>query len=521
MNAPTTDFAFDELWTLLEEATLGLWKWDLAEDRVTFSPSLCRTFGVDPEDLSYGDIQACIHEADRARHDRIVADYISGEGLYSIDARFRFPDGYRWAAARGVAQRDESGRATQMLGWLLDATELEAEQDAEARDVERRSKEVTERQRTDRSQQLESLGLLASGVAHDFNNLLMVILGNAELSLAEPESAADAARKIVDVAKRASQICGALLAHAGHEEVAMRSVALDAIATGSRDLLRMSLVGGPRLTTSVAPCPPTVRADPTQLQRVLVNLVLNAKEAGAANVEVTFDSVDALPKPQSYGCLFRSSLPREVPLLARITVADDGPGIPEEERERIFEPFHSSKESGTGLGLSATLGIVDEHQGAIRLSSRPGNTRFEIYLPVETRERHVQPPKSTPSARLSQVRVLVVDDEPLVTRVATRLLQRRGVTVESADSGLAAMERLTQDPMPFDAVLLDLSMPGMSGTEVLRRLRAELPDLPVIVCSGFGTEAITDGLRADREAFLQKPYTGAELDRALASVLNR
>ncbi len=621
-------FSFEELWELLEGATLGVWKWDVDDDRVTWSPALCRAFGVEDDPLIYGDVRARVHEADRDRHDRTVARYLDGDGVYSIDARFRFADGYRWATARGIARRDESGRAVQMLGWLLDLSERSAKLDAHAQESERLMRfmdvcpaaffmkdasgrhlyangeaarlagttvkdlvgrrnaelfpadtaaaldevdarvlasgevlqwtgelttpdgttrqvfdtkfavtdsvtgerqlagfgvDVSElhrvRRRAEAAQRLESLGLLAGGVAHDFNNLLMVILGNAELCLAEPESTPDAATTIIEVAKRASEICRDLLAYAGHEQVAKQSVTLDAIAHGANELLRMTVVGGPSLSTNVAPDPPTVHADPTQLQRVLVNLALNAKEAGAKHIELIYDSVEGMPEP--CGCVLHSSLRPDSPRLARIAVIDDGEGIQEHERERVFEPFHSSKESGTGLGLSAVHGIVRQHDGAVRLCSRPGHTRFEIFLPIAPHDGVPKPLAKRPTRALVGARILVVDDEPLVARVAKRLLKRKGLEVETAESGSSALEQLAEDPTRFDAILLDLSMPGMSGVEVLHRLRAELPNLPVIVSSGFGREALAEGLRPKREAFLPKPYTGDELDRALASVLDR
>lgn len=622
-----TDFRFEELWELLEGATLGVWKWDIAADRVTWSPALCRSFGLDCGHESYGDIRALVHPDDRERHDRTVSDYIAREsqGPYAIDARFRFSDGYRWATARGVAQRDQNGRATLLLGWMLGLSQREVELEARSREAERLERfmeecpaaffikgadglfryangqaaklagtsaqamigrrnddifapetakvlnvadrrilnagtierwtgplttldgstrhvfntkfvvanhldgerelagfsvDVTElhraRERAEASQRLESLGLLAGGVAHDFNNLLSIILGNAELCLTEPEATPDAARTIVDVAKRASEICRDLLAYAGHQHVAKQAVTLDAIAQSASELLRMSVVGGPRLTTTVVASSITVYADTTQLQRVLMNLVLNAKEADAKNIEVVFDTVDAMP--DSSACLLRSSLSSDGPY-ARISVSDDGEGIREEDHERIFEPFHSSKESGTGLGLSAVHGIVRQHEGALRLSSRPGSTRFEIYLSTGSAVPESSKADLTRPPELAGAAVLIVDDEPLLGRVAKRLLRRQGVDAETVDSGFAALELLAQKPDHFDAVLLDLAMPGMGGMEVLRRLRVERPELPVIISSGFGRDAIDEGLRPGRETFLPKPYTRAELARALASVL--
>ncbi len=618
-------FDFEELWLLLEEATYGVWKWDIDADEVAWSPKLCETLGVDAPN-AYAGLAAVLHPDDRERHDATVTRYVEAPGIYTLDARARFADGeYHWITIRGVAERDDAGRATKMLGWVIDLSEERAKVDASARgerlletfldacpaavfikDVESRilyvndtaarivgtpveeirgtrtedlwpetgaelraddqqvletgvakqwdatlpakdgktryvlgtkfpftdlssgemrlagfaldTTEVQEaRQRTEAAQRLESLGVLAGGIAHDFNNLLMVILGNAELARAEPASAPSAAEQIIDVARKASDICRELLAYAGDQSIAMQTISLEEVARASAELLHMSVVGGPELTTTVAPSAPTVSADPSQLQRVLVNLVLNAKEAGSRNVAIVFDSATAIPDDE--GACVRSSLSGEESRLGRIAVVDDGEGIPADQLERVFEPFHTSKDAGSGLGLSAVHGVVRRHGGAIRLCSQPGETRFEIYLPASAPSHAAAPTEEAAALPLAGKHLLIVDDEPMIARVTTRLLELRGIAVDTADSGFAALERLATESERFDAVLLDLSMPGMSGTEVLRRLRSDFPELPVIVSSGFGRDAIEGGLRRDREAFLPKPYTGDELDRALSIVL--
>lgn len=359
-------------------------------------------------------------------------------------------------------------------------------------------------------QRLESLGLLAGGVAHEFNNLLTIITSSVELGRMDPESAPMAHETIAEVTKRAADICRALLAYAGHDTEAMVAVDLGEM-DGVLDLLKLGVVGGPALSVSVEPDSPTVRANPTELQRVLLNLVQNARDAAAESVQVTIGRWnEALPVTGMFG------RPEGEGPYARILVRDDGEGIAADELDRIFDPFHSTKEEGAGLGLAVVHGIVRKHGGALRVSSRPGRTCLEVFLPIL--ETGAAADREASARPVAGRHVLVVDDDAMIGRLVSRLLGSAGLRTTMVESGAMALERLASSEEPVDVILLDQSMPGMSGSEVLARLDERWPELPVIFSSGASVTLESDPSLAPR-LVLPKPYTKRELVQAVEAAL--
>ncbi len=378
--------------------------------------------------------------------------------------------------------------------------------------------DITERKRVqtqlEHVQRLESLGVLAGGVAHDFNNLLTGIIGNASLATytLESEHAAQPMLKdILRAGERAAALTKQLLAYAGKGRFLATLIDLNGIAKDALAAARTS-IENPRvtLTLDLAPDLPKVEADPGQLHQVLLSLISNGIEAivpeDSGNVEVR-TRVERLTQAGSRGWEAGAFL--EAGHYVVVEVIDTGIGIDADTRTRIFEPFFSTKFTGRGLGLSAVLGIVRQHNGAIALNSSPGSgTRFSVYLPVASGQLAEEPPIGDTEKTLDAGLILVVDDEQTVRETLRRALEHWNYSAILAENGQIALEVFPAIAAQVHAVILDLTMPVMGGEETLRHLRKIRADVPVILTSGYSQ---ADAMRRMEgkgvSAFLQKPFT--------------
>jgi len=382
------------------------------------------------------------------------------------------------------------------------------------------------------AQKLESLGVLSGGVAHDFNNLLVGILGNASLA-AQAVPADSPAREILrdleTAALRAAELTHQLLAYAGKGQFNLQAVQVPRLIEDMTHLLASAVGKNARLVYDLAADVPVIEADTAQIRQVIMNLVTNASEAiGTANGTITVcaGAVDA-DRTELDGSQLGAALPEGRYLV--LEVKDDGHGMHPATQARIFDPFFTTKFTGRGLGLAAVLGIVRAHRGAIRVTSAPGKgTTMRVLLPSS--ETAAATPTSTRAFRVAPAardaapvsgRVLVVDDEETVRKVARRVLEARGFTVDSADGGLAALQKVRETPGRFDAVLLDLTMPDMSGAATLEEIRRLRPDLPVVLSSGYSQNESNARAMAAAAGFIQKPYRPAELVEAIRSAMKK
>lgn len=397
------------------------------------------------------------------------------------------------------------------------------------RDLSKQRAEEAERreleQRVYQAQRIESLGMLAGGIAHDFNNLLVGILGNAELAsqrLAPESEARDFVAGISAAAKRAAELTGQLLTYAGRAKPAPAPVALESVARETAELVRSSFTAGCDLRFEFPADLPRVLADRAQLGQIVLNLLTNAVSAmdgrtgritvAARLLEVTEAGPETLPgppsSPGSYVCL---------------AVRDEGKGIERGAEERMFEPFFSSRGAGHGLGLATVIGIVRSHGGGVTVESELGRgTTVEVALPVcgeAEAGSGAAADRATPSRPLS---LLVIDDDPMVIEVTRSILSGANHSVLTARSGPEGLRLWHERRAEIDAVVLDVSMPGMDGEEVYRRLVATDPDVSVLFCSGFQASSTIDRL-VERGAvgFLGKPYVAAALERALEQLAAR
>ncbi len=370
------------------------------------------------------------------------------------------------------------------------------------------------------AQKLEAIGQLAGGVAHDFNNLLAGILGYAELiqkDAAPGSLVEEAGRTIVQAARRAADLTSQLLAFARMGKHRAVSVDVHEVAREVAKLLGRTI--DKRITVELrleAPRP-FVLGDPTQVQQVVLNLAVNARDAmpdgGTPTIATSVEDLDELSA--------RTYASAGAGRFLLVTVADTGVGIPDAIRDRIFEPFFTTKEEGkgTGMGLATAYGILRNHGGGIRMHTEEGRgTRFVVYLPLYG-EAPVEAPRAPASPR-GTGRVLVIDDADLVRQVAARMLAALGSEPVLAAGPQEAIDWMAAHPGGADVALIDLVMPGMDGFTCFERLRATDPGLRVVVSSGFARDGRAQAmLDAGALAFVQKPYLESELAEALAQAL--
>jgi PAS domain S-box-containing protein len=374
------------------------------------------------------------------------------------------------------------------------------------------------------AQKLESLGVLAGGVAHDFNNLLTGILGNSSLareSLGPHHPVRAMIDEVMRAAERAADLTRQLLAYAGKGRFVMRTVDVSALVREIGSLVQASLPKQAQLRLQLADNLPGVDADPGQIQQIIMNLVINGAEAigpqgGSVLVRTFPQEVD-----ENYISTMSAAGDQLTPgQYVALEVHDTGSGMDEETLAKIFDPFFSTKFAGRGLGLSAVLGIVRAHRGALKVYSQPGQgTTFKALFPASP---------NCPQPQISPVKrelegagiVLVVDDEEIVRMTARHTLEHYGYRTLLAHDGAAALEAYRNRLPDIALVLLDLTMPVMNGEETLRRLQIVNPGVKVLLSSGYNeVEAVQRFAGKGLAGFIQKPYTAAFLAEKVKEAL--
>ena len=362
------------------------------------------------------------------------------------------------------------------------------------------------------AQKLESLGVLAGGIAHDFNNLLVGVLGNASLALSELSEDSPARRFVQDVetsAQRAAELTRQMLAYSGRGKFVVEPLNLSHLVHEMTQLLGRVISKRARLSMHLRDDLPAVVADATQLRQVVMNLITNASDAlvGESGLITVRTGTFVADTRMLAGTYLKEELPAGDYVYLEVT--DSGVGMDAETRGRIFEPFFTTKFTGRGLGLAAVLGIVRGHKGAIDVTSEPGcGTVFRVLLPASAAVADVPVARHVgPAEWKARGVALIVDDEEAVRSVARHVLERSGFTVVEAATGEDALAICAAHESPR-IVLLDLTMPGMSGEATLNELQRRWPTLPVIVSSGFMPD---DGSGIAAAPFLAKPYRPSEL----------
>ncbi|HET7274047.1 MAG TPA: ATP-binding protein [Longimicrobiaceae bacterium] len=380
--------------------------------------------------------------------------------------------------------------------------------------------DITERRNLEekllRSQRLEAVGQLTSGIAHDFNNLLMVIQGNAELmeaALADNAPLREDSREIVQAARRAESLIRHLLAFSRKQVMELRVLDLNALIGEVESVFTRILRADIEVVTVLDPSIPAVEADPGQIHQVLMNLVVNARDAMPHGGTLTIESA-----PTELTATEAAGFPYTVQPggYVRLSVSDTGVGMTSEVQRQLFEPFFTTKQpgAGTGLGLSTVYGIVKQSGGYIWVRSALGEgTTFDVYLPaVRGRPDAEVRTTSTVEPRTRRDVVLVVEDDRSLRTLFRKVLERAGHTVLEAANGLEALRIVEQFDQRLHIVITDVVMPVMGGQELAERLVARNPELEVVFISGYGeAEAGCRASLGDRCHFVHKPIGAEEL----------
>jgi PAS domain S-box-containing protein len=424
-----------------------------------------------------------------------------------LECRLRTADGtFRWQLLRSLPVMQDGWPSK----WLGTLTDVEDRKRAE--------------QLLHHRQKLESIGILAGGVAHDFNNLLVAIVGGVSYALEvlpEDHELRPLLEGALKAGDRAAHLTRQMLAYAGKGRFLVESVDLSQILQSTCELLQASISKSIDLNLLHRPHLPRVLADASQLQQVIMNLIINAAEAipqgrqgliiastGVERIEWARSTWSADIKPGEYVVL---------------EVRDNGCGIDPAVLHQIFDPFFTTKFHGRGLGLAAVHGILRSNHGAITVESERGKgSTFRVLLPA-TAESGTRAVALEKVAAVSQpgARVLVVDDEILVRRTAQNALERAGYAVKVVAGGQEALDVLAGSGDGFSAVLLDLSMPGMDGEVTLAAIRRTHPDLPVVICSGYSEDEVQHRFAGKAvQGFLQKPFTSRAVREAVANLIS-
>jgi len=416
-----------------------------------------------------------------------------------------------WTEQRNVPLYDEQGNLVAMEGIARDITERVKAEEERARLQEQ----------LQRAQRLEAIGRLAGGIAHDFNNVLGVILGYAEMALERllPEDPLRTdLEQIVAAAQRAASLTRQLLAFSRRQPLRPVAMSLNEAIGGMEKMLRRLLGEDIELALALAPDLPAVQADPAQIEQVLMNLAVNAREAmpagGKLRIETAAIELDAARA---------AARPGVAPgPYVQLTVTDTGCGMTAEVAAQIFDPFFTTKERGTGLGLATVYGIVTQSGGSISVSSEPGqDTTFRIYLPVTGAPPPVAATQPAGHRSPGQGKhVLVVEDEEGLRKLITAFLSRLGYRVSAAASGGEALLLVEEKGLRPDLLLTDVVMPNISGRELVDRLRRSQPDLKVLLMSGYTDTAILHhGQLEASTPFIEKPFSIDRLATKIREVI--
>ncbi|MBW7956880.1 MAG: PAS domain S-box protein [Deltaproteobacteria bacterium] len=485
-------------------AHIGSWEWDLAGSSLKCSEEIFNILGIMSEGFSetLDAFLQTVHPEDREAVRRMMVK-ATHAGTCSLDFRIVQPNNKeRFVHCHAQPKLDRSGKVVSIIGTILDLTERK-----------RIEEEII------KNQKLDSLGVLAGGIAHDFNNLLTGITGSISLAkvLLSP---GDRAYKILSdserAAKRAADLTNQLLVFAKGGEPVKKTIVIKEVVT---EAATFALSGSKALSEFVIPATLwPVDADPGQIGQVIHNLVLNASQAMPNGGIISVCCENILPEA--------SGLNGDA--YVKISIKDQGAGIPEEYFQKIFDPYFTTKHKGNGLGLAITYSIIKKHGGHIDFSSSPGEgTTFNVYIPASISTSASTERETDESASIFKARgrVLVMDDEDIIREVAGELLECMGCEVATAGDGLEALEKYSQAfeaGAPFDAVIMDLTVPGgMGGKEAVKKLLEIDPNAKAIVSSGYSSDTIIANFKEyGFSDVILKPYTIKSFSSVLHKVLN-
>ncbi len=497
-------------------AHVGSWELDLKNlddifsNEVRWSDETFRIFGFTPRQVPVSNdlFFRMVHADDRARVSSAVVEALKKREPYDLEHRIILPNGEeRYVRAQGEFVFDADRNPIQMRGIIMDITER---------------RQLGEQLR--QSQKMEAIGQLAGGVAHDFNNILTVIHGHASLLLVDKgisPNATRSAQQIAQAAERAAGLTRQLLTFSRRQVMQPKRLDLNQLVSNMTRMLGRILGEDITLQLKYWTEPAYIKADASMIEQVLLNLVVNARDAmpkgGQLAIRITTAKAD--PNYRQYQPESRAED------FICLTVTDSGCGIDPETLRRIFEPFFTTKEvgKGTGLGLATVYGIVNQHQGWIEVDSEVGRgSTFRVFLPVAGDAAPAENGKGPQPARGGHETILVVEDEFAVRELVCSVLEGQGYNILSAETGVKALDVWEEHKKKIDLLLTDLVMPDrLNGRELAEKLRAERPKLKVIFTSGYTADVVgKDFVSQQGLHYLQKPYDPQKLAAAVRNCLD-
>jgi PAS domain S-box-containing protein len=494
-------------------AKIGSWEWDITHDQVSFSEETRCLYGYSPDEEF--DMQKClerVHPADVDRVKQALAEAIQNRKSYVCDHRALLPDGtIHVIQGRGEIVTDNHGNVHKIFGIVQDVTDAKLAQEA----LQQSEEQLRQ------AQKMEAVGQLAGGVAHDFNNLLTVIHGYCAMALQQKEGAQPIRKHIEEIqkaAERAASLTRQLLAFSRKQVLRPSVLQLNDVVHGMEKMLRRLIGEDVELSTTYDPALGNVKADAGQIEQVIMNLAVNARDAmprgGKLTISTSNTMIDQTTKYRN-----RTLKAGEYVMLA---ISDDGVGMTDEIKAHLFEPFFTTKGlgKGTGLGLATCHGIICQSGGDIRVYSEPNSgTTFKIYLPrTDAALEPVATPDSETLARGTES-ILVVEDDPAVRTLAVKILVSCGYQVQESGNAFEALRLLKKNP-EFDLVITDVIMPQMSGKELHDQIKSQLPQIKVLLMSGYTDDALAHhGVLDEKLFFLEKPFSPAKLSGKVRGIL--
>jgi two-component system cell cycle sensor histidine kinase/response regulator CckA len=500
----------ERLQLALKAARMGTWRWDVTTNALSWDEGLENLYDLAPDETitRYEQFIERVHQDDRAFVESSVQRALDGGGL-DYEFRIVLPNGLvRWLADQGRVVRDQSGELLYMTGVCLDVTDR---------------KHAEERLR--QAQRMESVGQLAGGIAHEANNMMSVVLGCADYVLQRSDLSEPVRQDVAQIwkaAKRTAGVTQQLLAFSRRQMLQPQVLDLNATVRSLEPILTRTLGESSGLRMHLSASLGRVRADPGQLEQVLINLTLNARDAMQDGGRLTIETMNVVLDPRYVAAKPVETLkPGEY---AALIVTDTGHGMDRETLSRIFEPFFTTKGvgQGTGLGLSTVYGIVKQSGGFIWAYSEPGlGTTFKLYFPlVSTIDEVTDAPETIPPALPDEV-VLIAEDEPMVRGIMARTLRDNGYGVLEAADGREALEILEARGGDVSLIIADVVMPGLGGREMAARLAQRWPRVSVLFTSGYtGLDVVRRGLMEEGREFIQKPLAPDELIRKVRQMVD-
>ncbi len=492
-------------------AHLGSWDWDLVTKEVGWSDEVFLLLGFRPQsvEINYELISKIFPPDEMIFARRMVEKILKDHEPFSYESKISRLDGPDLILQiSGQLVRDESGNPARLLGTVQDITE-------------RKQLEGQLRQ----AQKMEAIGRLAGGIAHDFNNLLTAIIGYSQLALTRLERKDFPYKEMEEIQKageRAAALTGQLLAFSRKQILQPRVIDLNIIASDMEKMIRRLIGEDITVITNLDPTPGRVRVDPMQIEQVMMNLVVNARDAmpdgGTMIIETQVVDLDEV-----YARHHLEVNPGRYVMLA---VSDTGCGMDAATLARVFEPFFTTKEKGkgTGLGLSTVYGIIKQSGGSIMIYSEPGKgSTFKIYLPqIDAPVEQVEVLEPLPHRSSGSETILLVEDDETVRTLTRSILETSGYSVLEAASGEEAIGICDQHSSSIDMIITDVVMPKLGGPRMIEQIREKCPNMRVLFMSGYTDSAfVHHGAFDPGTPFLEKPFTPVALIRKVREVLDR